>query len=141
MEIQGLPCQKVNKTPSQPISRTWWHTPVMPVIKETEVGRSQSKAGPGKKHDTHLKNKLKQNRAGSMSHMPSKCKALSSKLQYTTGKKKSTGGEVALLQRVSRNGLSDELHFSSDVEGTGEEGQNGKSGRALWNRQQENRGC
>jgi hypothetical protein len=39
---------------------------VIPVSKEAEVGVSQSEANCGQKWRTHLKNELKQKRAGGM---------------------------------------------------------------------------
>jgi hypothetical protein len=40
-----------NRTPRGPAR---WHTSVIPVVGEAEVGGSQSEAGPGQKHETPI---------------------------------------------------------------------------------------
>jgi hypothetical protein len=46
---QDSPGEKVFKTPTQPISRSWWQVPVIPAVQEMEEGRSRSKASRGGK--------------------------------------------------------------------------------------------
>lgn len=44
--VQGQPEQKVSRTPSQPVSWSWWCTPAVPAMQETIGGRIPVQGGP-----------------------------------------------------------------------------------------------
>jgi hypothetical protein len=47
--------KNVTETPSQPISRAWWHIPKIPATWKAVGWRIQIQAGPGKRYKTYPK--------------------------------------------------------------------------------------